>query len=232
MRLLRKMRKNDPRLEIIWNGLIEVEGDASCTLDMDEPYRFAIRAILSAQCTDKRVNITCAELFEEVKTAREVLALGKEELSARIKPCGLHKSKAKSIMQMTELYLGKWQETIPNDVDELMSCPGIGRKIANLLVGELYGEPALVVDTHFKRVAKRLGLTKSGVPIVVERDVTKLYDSSKWIKLGHMVVSFGRDICTARVPKCDACPLSGMCPEGKKILREKIISKQKKDAAK
>ena len=208
------MRRNDLAVRA-YDELNKLYPDASCSLDLDDPYFFLVRAILSAQCTDVRVNKTVIDLKKVADSSDAILDLGEERLSEVIKPCGLYKAKAKNIIKTTAIYNEKWNKTIPQDIDELVSCPGIGRKIGNLLLGELYGIPALVVDTHFKRVAKRLGLTKSDDPATVEKDVCKVSDPSTWIRMGHLFVAFGRDICDARSPKCEICPLADVC-KGKK----------------
>lgn len=208
------MRRNELAVRA-YDELNKLYPDASCSLDLDDPYFFLVRAILSAQCTDVRVNKTVIDLKKVAASSDEILKLGEERLSEIIKPCGLYKAKAKNIIRTTEIYNGSWNKTIPQDIDELVKCPGIGRKIGNLLLGELYGIPALVVDTHFKRVSKRLGLTKSDDPVTVEKDVCKVSDPSMWIRMGHLFVAFGRDICDARSPKCEICPLSDVC-KGKK----------------
>ncbi len=208
------MRRNELAVRA-YDELNKLYPDASCSLDLDDPYFFLVRAILSAQCTDVRVNKTVIDLKKVAASSDEILKLGEERLSEIIKPCGLYKAKAKNIIKTTEIYNGSWNKTIPQDIDELVKCPGIGRKIGNLLLGELYGIPALVVDTHFKRISKRLGLTKSDDPVTVEKDVCKVSDPSMWIRMGHLFVAFGRDICDARSPKCEICPLSDVC-KGKK----------------
>ena len=209
------MRRNELAVRA-YDELNKLYPDASCSLDLDDPYFFLVRAILSAQCTDVRVNKTVIDLKKVAASSDEILKLGEERLSEIIKPCGLYKAKAKNIIKTTEIYNGSWNKTIPQDIDELVKCPGIGRKIGNLLLGELYGIPALVVDTHFKRISKRLGLTKSDDPVTVEKDVCKVSDPSMWIRMGHLFVAFGRDICDARSPKCEICPLSDVCTGKKK----------------
>lgn len=208
------MRRNELAVRA-YDELNKLYPNASCSLDLDDPYFFLVRAILSAQCTDIRVNKTVIDLKKVASSSDEILKLGEEKLSEIIKPCGLYKAKAKNIIKTTVIYNDRWNKTIPQDIDELVQCPGVGRKIGNLLLGELYGIPALVVDTHFKRVAKRLGLTKSDDPATIEKDVCKVSDPSMWIRMGHLFVAFGRDICDARSPKCEICPLSDVC-KGKK----------------
>ena len=185
--------------------------DAACTLESDTPERLAVRGILSAQCTDERVNLTCRDLFEKYPQMKDILAAGKETIEEMIRPCGLHRMKAKAVISFAGLYEGEWGRKVPDDLSELMRCPGIGRKIANLIVGEIYGIPALVVDTHCKRVMKRLGFTTSDDPLKVEKDVCKVFPEECYIRLGHMAVELGRTFCKAGKPRCADCPLNDVC---------------------
>ena len=160
--------------------------DSTCSLDNDCPHNLAVRGILSAQCTDKRVNITAKDLFAKYPDMKQIADEDPEVIASIIKPCGLTASKTKSVIAFAKKLTEEWGGVIPNDVDLLMEVPGIGRKIANLIVGEVYGTPAVVVDTHCKRVMKRIGI-------------------------GHLSVDLGRKYCTAKSPKCDECPLSSFC---------------------
>lgn len=194
-----------------WEALNEAFPDASCSLDYDDPERLAIRGILSAQCTDVRVNITADELFGKYPSMKDICEADEEELLSVIKPCGLYKSKGKAIRTFASLFESKWGGKVPNDVDELMKCPGVGKKIANLIVGEVYGTPALVVDTHCKRVMYRIGLTDNTDPLKVEKDVCEVFPPREWISLGHLAVELGRTFCNAAKPSCESCPLTGFC---------------------
>ena len=185
--------------------------DSTCSLDYDCPQNLAIRGILSAQCTDKRVNITAKDLFEKYPDMESIANEDPEAIAAVIKPCGLTASKTKSVIAFAKKMTGEWGGTIPNDVDLLMEVPGIGRKIANLIVGEIYGTPAVVVDTHCKRVMKRIGITESSDPAKVEKDIMKVFPKEQWISIGHLSVDFGRKYCTAQSPKCDECPCASFC---------------------
>lgn len=206
MRLTKKERAH-----LVWEALCEAFPDSACTLDNDTPERLAIRGILSAQCTDTRVNITCDELFGIYPDMDTLAVQSEETIGEIIRPCGLHKAKARSVKAFASLYAGEWGHSVPDDVSQLMKCPGVGKKIANLIVGEIYGTPALVVDTHCKRVMYRIGLTDNTDPLKVEEDVTKLFASETWISLGHKAVDLGRTFCRARAPLCDECPLSEIC---------------------
>lgn len=207
------MRSSDRKklADLTWDALVKAFPDAACSLDYDAPERLAIRGILSAQCTDVRVNITSAELFAKYPTMKDIASVDEDKIAAVIKPCGLYKSKAKSVKTFALLYENEWGGTVPNDVEVLMKCPGVGKKIANLIVGEVYGTPALVVDTHCKRVMYRIGLTDNSDPLKVEADVCKLFSEETWIALGHLAVELGRTFCTSRKPSCDSCPLSSFC---------------------
>ncbi len=185
--------------------------DSTCSLDYDCPQNLAIRGILSAQCTDKRVNITAKDLFEKYPDMESVANEDPEVIAAIIKPCGLTASKTKSVMAFAKKMTGEWGGKVPNDVDLLMEVPGIGRKIANLIVGEIYQTPAVVVDTHCKRVMKRIGITESTDPAKVEKDIMKVFPKEQWISIGHLSVDLGRKYCTAKSPKCDECPCVSFC---------------------
>ena len=185
--------------------------DSTCSLDYDCPQNLAIRGILSAQCTDKRVNITAKELFAKYPDMESIAGEDPEAVAAIIKPCGLTASKTRSVMAFAKKMTGEWGGKVPDDVDLLMEVPGIGRKIANLIVGEVYGTPAVVVDTHCKRVMKRIGITESSDPANVEKDIMKVFPEEQWISIGHLSVDLGRKYCTAQSPKCDSCPCVSFC---------------------
>lgn len=182
-----------------------------CSLDYDCPYKLAIRGILSAQCTDKRVNITAGELFAKFPDIESIARQEPEVIASIIKPCGLTASKTKSVLAFAKKMTEEWGGIVPDNTELLMEVPGIGRKIANLIVGEVYGIPAVVVDTHCKRVMRRVGITQSEDPAKVEKDIMKVFEEDKWIRIGHLSVDLGRKYCTAQSPKCDACPLSSFC---------------------
>ena len=185
--------------------------ESTCSLDFDCPQNLAIRGILSAQCTDKRVNITAADLFGRYPDMRSIADEDPDVIASIIKPCGLTASKTRSVIAFAKKMAGEWNGTVPNDTGLLMEVPGIGRKIANLIVGEIYGTPAVVVDTHCKRVMKRIGITESSDPAKVEKDIMNVFPEEQWISIGHLSVDLGRKYCTAQSPKCAQCPLSSFC---------------------
>ena len=203
--------KNKALAKKIYDALSTEFPDSMCSLDYDCPQNLAIRGILSAQCTDKRVNITATDLFTRYPDMESIANEDPEAIAAVIKPCGLTASKTKSVMAFAKKMTGEWKGKVPNDVDLLMEVPGIGRKIANLIVGEVYSTPAVVVDTHCKRVMKRIGITESSDPAKVEKDIMKVFPKEQWISIGHLSVDLGRKYCTAQSPKCDECPCVSFC---------------------
>ena len=207
------MRTTDRKklADLTWKALSEAFPDSSCSLDLDKPERLAVRGILSAQCTDVRVNITAKELFARCPEMKDITELPEDELISIIKPCGLYKSKGKSIRRFAELYCTEWGSKVPSDVNELMKCPGVGKKIANLIVGEVYGIPAVVVDTHCKRVMYRIGITDNEDPLKIEADLVRLFPEDTWISLGHRAVDLGRSFCDSKNPECSDCPLGKFC---------------------
>ena len=203
--------KNKALANKIFDALSREFPDSTCSLEYDCPQNLAIRGILSAQCTDKRVNITAKELFAKYPDMESIAGEDPEAVAAIIKPCGLTASKTRSVMAFAKKMTGEWGGKVPDDVDLLMEVPGIGRKIANLIVGEVYGTPAVVVDTHCKRVMKRIGITESSDPAKVEKDIMKVFPEDQWISIGHLSVDLGRKYCTAQSPKCDSCPCVSFC---------------------
>ncbi len=210
------MRKQE-NVRIILSELEKLYPVAACSLDFDgDPFHFLVRSILSAQCTDKRVNILTSTLFEKYPGMREFADAETAELGEDIKSCGLYRAKSRAIKATSEILLDEYGGRIPSESRDLERLPGVGRKVANLIRGELFGIPGIVVDTHCARVAKRLGLTDSDQPLQVERDLSACIPEDKWITLGHRFVAHGRAVCTARKPLCEACPLSEVCRYAKR----------------
>ena len=197
--------------EEVWDKLNKEFPDSACSLEKDSPDRLAVRGILSAQCTDITVNKVCRVLFEKYPSMADILKADIEDIEALIKPCGLYKAKAGSVRDFARLYEEEWGREVPSSREELMRCKGVGRKIANLIMGEIYEIPAVVVDTHCKRVMYRIGLTSSTEPLKAEKDICKVFSEDKWIRLGHLAVDLGRKYCKSSRPDCTACPLYGIC---------------------
>lgn len=186
--------------------------DAVCSLVYEKPYELMIATRLSAQCTDARVNIVTKDLFVKYPTLESFADADLTELEEAVRPCGFYKTKAKSIKEAAERLLTVYGGVIPDTMEELLTLPGIGRKTANLLLGDVYGKPAVVADTHFIRITGRLGLTKNTEPAKVEADLRKLLPPEESSDFCHRVVLFGREICSARKPKCAECPMKDFCP--------------------
>lgn len=195
----------------VWERLLKEFPQSECSLESDTPERLAVRGILSAQCTDRVVNITTEAFFKKHPTMEEIAELTEEEIGREIKACGLYRSKARSVRIFASRFVNEWEHKVPEDVNILMEVPGVGKKIANLMVGEIYAIPAIVVDTHMKRVMKRIGLTDNTDPLKVEADLMKLFDEGCWIKIGHLAVDLGRAYCSSSSPKCGDCPLGDIC---------------------
>ena len=194
--------------------LEELYPDALCALEWNgEPWRLRVMGRLSAQCTDARVNIVCRELFARYPTCSDLADAPLSAIEDIIRPCGLFRSKAKSIKEACTMLRDEYGGILPDSMEELLKFPGVGRKIANLLLGDVYGRPAIVADTHCMRICGRLGMYKEGQkdPLRTERIMSELVEGDKQSDFCHRIVQFGRDVCTARAPKCHQCLLFDIC---------------------
>ncbi|MBP3321637.1 MAG: endonuclease III [Clostridia bacterium] len=207
------------RAKEVVRRLEEYYPQASCALLWQgEPWRLLVMGRLSAQCTDKRVNIVCEELFKQFPTPEDLAYAPLNEIESIVRPCGLYRTKAAQIKEECRMLVEDFGGVLPDDMDTLLSFPGVGRKIANLLLGDVFGKPAVVADTHCIRIAGRLGFVKEGEkrPEVVEKTLASCVEPQKQSDLCHRLVQFGRDVCSARAPKCAVCPLADLCKAGKK----------------
>jgi endonuclease III len=201
------------RAREIYDRLIAHYPDAHCALDFKSPFQLLIATILSAQCTDKRVNMVTPALFKRYRTPAALAAANPEELEAIIKSTGFFRNKTKSLLGMSNAVAERHAGKVPNTMDDLVKLPGVGRKTANVVLGNAYDRnEGVVVDTHVGRVSKRLGLTRQTDPVKVEHDLMKLFPSDRWTMLSHLLIEHGRRICEARRPKCESCFLSDICP--------------------
>ena len=195
--------------------LKQVYPDAACALEWggEEGWKLLIMGRLSAQCTDARVNIVCRELFAEFPTLESVADAPIEELERIVRPCGLYRMKAKEIKAACRLLIDDFDGIIPDNMDDLLKLPGVGRKIANLLLGDIYKQPAVVADTHCIRICGRLGFYSEELkdPVKVEKIMSGYIEPREQSDFCHRIVQFGRDVCIARSPKCASCPLSEIC---------------------
>ena len=183
---------------------------AQCSLKYEKPYELLIATRLSAQCTDARVNIVTDTLFKRYKSLEDFANCDLAELEELIFPCGLYRTKAKSIKELCAMLIEKYGGTVPDTVEELVKLPGVGRKTANLIVGDVYHKPAVVTDTHCIRICRRLGLTDTDDPKKTEDELRAMLEPDKSNDFCHRLVNFGRDVCSARSPLCSTCALSGV----------------------
>lgn len=200
------MTKTEKALFII-EKLEEIYPDARCSLVYNQPYELMIAGRLSAQCTDARVNVVTETLFQKYPTLEAFANANECEVADIIRPCGLFKTKAKSICEMSQKLYYELGGIIPNSIEELIKLPGIGRKTANLIMGDIFHLPAIVTDTHCIRITNRWGLTSTSDPKKTEMELLKIIPPEKGSDFCHRIVIFGREFCTARSPKCESCPL-------------------------
>lgn len=185
--------------------------EAICSLVADNPFHLLVATRLSAQCTDARVNLITPALFKALPTPKDFAKASIEQVEELIKSCGLYHSKAKDLVALGKVLVEKFDSTVPYTMEELISLPGIGRKTANLILGDVYGKPAVVTDTHFIRICNRMGFVNTKEPKKVEDSMRKLLPPEKSNDFCHRSVLHGRAICTARSPKCDICPINDLC---------------------
>lgn len=212
-------KEKKERMRAIVAALEEVYPVPVCALESGgDPWKLLVMGRLSAQCTDARVNIVCRDLFARFPTATDLAYAEQAEVENIIRPCGLFRTKAQSIIAASRMLVEEFGGTMPSEMDALLTFPGVGRKIANLLRGDLFGLPAIVADTHCIRLCGRFGMypEKEKNPTRVEAILTKLVEPEKQSDLCHRLVQFGRDVCTARAPRCRECPICHLCEKGRK----------------
>lgn len=186
--------------------------DTKSALNFNNPFELLIAVILSAQCTDKRVNVTTARLFAKANTPEAILNMGVENLENEIRDCGLFRNKAKNIIATCHKLCSDYNGQVPSDFDELLKLPGVGRKTANVVSSIAFNRPAIAVDTHVFRVSNRLRLAEGTTPNEVEKGLQKAIPMEKWSDAHHWLIWHGRKICRARKPLCEECPLKELCP--------------------
>lgn len=206
------MRKTE-RVKATVETLEKLYPDAICSLEYSDPFQLLIATRLSAQCTDKRVNMVTPDLFREFPTAEKMANADIGRVEELIKTCGLYKTKAKDLVGIGKMLMENYGGVVPDTIEELTKLPGVGRKTANLVCGDIFGKPAVVTDTHFIRICNRLGFVKTTNPLQVEKEMRKLLPPEKSNDFCHRTVLFGRDICKAPKSKCEICPLAEFCPK-------------------
>ena len=211
--------KKERTAEII-KRLKKAYPDAHCALNHTNPFELLIATILSAQCTDRQVNIVTADLFRKFRKPQDYLDVSQEELEKEIRSIGFFRSKAKNIRAASEKIITEFGGKVPDSMDELLRLNGVGRKTANVVLGNAFGiASGVVVDTHVERLSQRLGLTKNKTPDKIERDLEKLVPKKDWVMFSHWLIFHGRQICQARKPKCTECVLGDICPSYKLFVK-------------
>lgn len=190
----------------------EIHPDAHCELDFRTPLELTVATILSAQCTDKRVNMTTPALFARYPVAAAYAAADREELEELIRSTGFYRAKAANLIALGAALVERFDGEVPSRLEELVTLPGVGRKTANVILGNAFGVPGITVDTHFGRLARRFGWTREQDPVKVEHAVGALIPTAEWTILSHRVIFHGRRVCHARKPACGACALAKLCP--------------------
>jgi endonuclease-3 len=192
-----------------------------CFLNYETPWQLLIATILSAQCTDDRVNQVTDKLFKKYLSLEDFAYADIRELEKDIHSTGFYRNKAKNIIACAHRLITEYNGKVPRDIEDLVSLAGVGRKTANVIRGNIYNEPSIVVDTHVKRVSKRLGLTQEEDPVKIEFDLMKKLPKEQWIAYNLQIITHGRSICTARSPKCEQCFLREYCTYGTEIYKPK-----------
>lgn len=192
--------------------------DADCTLDYKDPLELLISTQLAAQCTDARVNIVTQSLYKKYKDVYDFAKADLSELEKDIKPTGFYRNKARNIKETCKMIIEKFDGKVPDNLDDLLTLPGVGRKTANLVLGDVYGIPGIVIDTHAKRLSNRIGLSNNEDPTKIEFDLMEIVPKENWSKFCHQLVYHGRAVCNARKPECTKCEILDYCHYGVKVI--------------
>lgn len=212
------MKSQKEAIEIV-EILKQTYPEAKCSLDFTNPFEMMVSVMLSAQCTDARVNLTTPKLFEKYNTPEKMAEIDIKVLEEIIRPCGFYKNKAKNIIAASKMLVQEYNGVVPNDVGELMKIPGVGRKSANVIMLEAFKTPVgIAVDTHAKRISNKLGLSSETDPLKIEQDLIKIYPEKYFYDINHLFIELGRSYCNARKPDCENCPVKNFCDNFKKSL--------------
>ncbi|MDY5839451.1 MAG: endonuclease III [Corynebacterium camporealensis] len=195
------------------NALAQEYPDARCELDFSNPLELLVATVLSAQCTDARVNQVTPELFRRYPTPADYAAANRADLEEILRPLGFQRAKAGHLLGIGEGLMANFNGEVPTGIDELTSLPGVGRKTALVVRGNAFDLPGLTVDTHFGRLMRRMGLTQAKTPLAVERDIAKQVPEEEWTEFSHRVIFHGRRVCKARKPLCEECVIAKLCPK-------------------
>ena len=208
------------RVKEIIKILTKVIPDSTIALTFSSPLELLIATILSAQCTDIRVNEVTATLFKKYRSARDYAQADPSELEQDIRPTGFYRNKAKSIQKCCQALVGRFGGEVPKTLEEMVTLSGVGRKTANVILGTAFGIPGIVVDTHVHRVSQRIGLTKKDDPVKIEFDLMEIVPKEEWTHFSNLLIWHGRRTCVARKPLCDSCAIRKLCDFGSKLRKK------------
>jgi endonuclease III len=206
------LKAKQNRAAALFEHLIESYPGAKCSLNYGNPYEILVATILSAQCTDQRVNMVTPALFQRYPTVADMAKAKHAELAEIIRSTGFFNAKAKNLIACCQSLMEKHRGEVPDTLDALVKLPGVGRKTANVVLGEVFHIPGVVVDTHVGRISRHLGLTTHRDPVKIEFELMKILPPERWTLWNHLLIEHGRAVCIARRPKCDRCPLRELCP--------------------
>lgn len=219
--MTKKKMLNKSQVKDILDKLLKLYPNAEVELDHSNNFELLLATILSAQCTDVRVNKVTKKLFKDYKTPEDYLNLTQEELGEKIRSCGFYRNKSKNILGTCQILLEKYNGEVPDTLEELMELPGVGRKTANVVLSAAFNKPAIAVDTHVFRVSNRLGLADSDDVFKTEEDLMENIDKDMWSKAHHLLIFHGRRMCKARNPICEECPMTDICKYYSKNVEKK-----------
>ena len=217
------------RVPLLLAGLVEHYPLPTMALDFTNPLELAVATILSAQCTDIRVNLITPALFARFPTVHDYAAASPAEIEPYVKTAGLYRNKAKNIHAFAVAILKDHGGEVPRTMDELLALPGVGRKTANVVLGDGFGVPGITVDTHVGRLSRRLGLTRHTDAVKAEYDLMRLVPQPEWTPFSHRMILHGRAVCVARSPRCDSCPFAAICP--KRGVETKLVARLRRPLA-
>lgn len=200
---------------------------AKPALDFSSPFELLVATILSAQCTDARVNMVTPGLFRKYPSPDSLMSADRTELEKDVKSTGFYRQKARALINSSRSLVEKFSGEVPHTMEELLTLDGVGRKTANVLLGNAFGIPGIAVDTHVSRLAQRLGFSNESGPEKIERDLSLLFQKEHWTELCHLLMAHGRKVCAARIPKCEMCVVSGLCPSAFKLSALRKSKKKK-----
>ena len=212
----KKTDSDKSRMKKIIKLLLKEYPDSKCSLNYENAFQLLVATILSAQCTDERVNKVTSEIFKRYKTAHDFNILSLDKIKKMVFSTGFYNNKANSIKKLSQVVCEEYDNNIPKDINRLVEFPGVGRKTANVVLGTYYGVPAIVVDTHVTRIVNLLDFSRTRNAVVIERELSNIINKKYWVKFTHLVIDHGRKVCIANRPKCSICVIKSLCPSAKK----------------